>query len=102
MRYNAASIEATVKVNAYRRNSDAEGGFARREVTLTSNEMFSDDAELDLALDAFAGRSEGGSASMNVERVNWSVRLLATWASLGLAMWGGLILSGILIWEICT
>lgn len=68
--YSAASIEATVKVEAFRPGEkDAEGAFAvyaaRRTVEMTFHEQFKNDAELDSALETFtasvkaAARREG-------------------------------------------
>lgn len=50
--YKSASIEATVNVRAYRELVE-NGGYAARTVDLSFKEHFSDDAELDAALEAF-------------------------------------------------
>lgn len=54
MNYEAAAIEATVKVTAYKTLGDQGPRHpARRTVELSFHEVFTDDSELELALDTF-------------------------------------------------
>ena len=54
MNYEAAAIEATVKVTAYKTLDDQGPRHpARRTVELSFHEVFTDDVELDLALNTF-------------------------------------------------
>lgn len=58
MKYAAARIDAKVTVEAFGDQQDADPRIerhpARRRVELQFNEIFADDADLDLALEAFA------------------------------------------------
>lgn len=54
MNYEAASIEAKVKVEAYLHAENVgRSSYARRTVEISFKEVFSDDAELELALKTF-------------------------------------------------